>query len=49
MDNKVVQWVTRSTPLESKGTWKKFVQERKGFDKGGLATPKRGLVDQPGS
>ena len=49
MDNKVVQWVTRSTPLESKGTWKKFVQERKGFDKGGLATPKRGLVDEPGS
>jgi hypothetical protein len=35
MDNKVVQWVTRSTPLESKGTWKKFVQERKGFDDGG--------------
>ena len=49
MDNKVVQWVTRSTPLESKGTWKKFVQERKGFDEGGLATPKRGLVDEPGS
>ena len=49
MDNKVVQWVTRSTPLESRGTWKKFVQERKGFDEGGLATPKRGLVDEPGS
>ena len=28
MDSKVVQWVTRSTPLESKGTWKKFVKER---------------------
>ena len=49
MDSKVVQWVTRSTPLESRGTWKRFVQERKGFDKGGLATPKRGLVDEPGS
>mgnify|MGYP003115229725 FL=1 len=49
MDNKVVQWVTRSTPLESRGAWKRFVQERKGFDNGGLATPKRGLVDGPGS
>ena len=49
MDNKVVQWVTRSTPLESRGAWKRFVQERKGFDEGGLATPKRGLVDGPGS
>ena len=35
MDNKVVQWVTRSTPLESRGAWKRFVQERKGFDDGG--------------
>jgi len=34
MDNKVVQWVTRSTPLESRGTWKKFVQERQGFAEG---------------
>ena len=35
MDSKVVQWVTRSTPLESRGAWKRFVQERKGFDDGG--------------
>jgi len=87
MDKVVEKWVTTSKPLESRGLWKRFVQERNqilpqakpsksisdkyqdylkaesylepksqmfvrdemGFDKGGLATPKRGLVDEPGS
>ena len=26
-----------------------FVRDELGFDEGGLATPKRGLVDEPGS
>ena len=87
MDKVVERWVTTSKPLESRGLWKRFVQERNqilpqakpsksisdkyqdylkaesylepksqmfvrdemGFDEGGLATPKRGLVDGPGS
>jgi len=87
MDKVVERWVTTSKPLESRGLWKRFVQERNqvlpqakpsksisdkyqdylkaesylepksqmfvrdemGFDEGGLATPKRGLVDEPGS
>jgi len=87
MDKVVERWVTTSKPLESRGLWKRFVQERNqvlpqpkpsksisdkyqdylkaesylepssqmfvrdemSFDEGGLATPKRGLVDEPGS
>jgi len=49
MDNKVVQWVTRSTPLESRGAWKRFVQERKGFDDGGrIGFGKAGFVRSKG-
>ena len=48
MDNKVVQWVTRSTPLESRGAWKRFVQERKEFDKGGQVIGKPGGLVEPG-